>query len=34
MNYLVWWAYRIALLRWWTGCGGEGYYRRTLSTLR
>lgn len=34
---MKWWIARIVFLRWWTGCGGEGYYdagRETASGIR
>ncbi len=32
-GWCVWWSYRILLLRWWTGCGGEGYTKNSAGDL-
>lgn len=29
-----WWIARIVFLRWWTGCGGEGFDRRGVCYRR
>ncbi len=31
---LKWWLHRIVFLRWWTGCGGEGYVETAAEKWR